>query len=90
VDRREVLIIVFLPGSTTMASAHAHALSLVADRGLDVGQGNVERCLLLLLIGHCSLQCGDLIMQGLERLNDVFDGGEASDDILERHLLVTP
>jgi hypothetical protein len=52
-----------------------------------VGESDVEGR--LLLIGHRSLQCVDWIIKRLEWSDNVFDGGEASDDILERHLPVS-
>jgi hypothetical protein len=70
------------------AATISPAQTSVAHRGFDVGQGNVEDRLLL-LIGHRRLQGRDLVVQGLEWQNDVFDGSEASDDILEGHLFVS-
>jgi hypothetical protein len=89
VDHREILIIVVFSGNAATVHGHTHAQDPVPDRGPDAGESNVEGCLLLLLIGHRSLQCVDLIMQRLERPDNVFNGGEASDDILEHHLHVS-
>jgi hypothetical protein len=62
--------------------------TVIPHGALDVGEGDVEGRLLLLLIGHYRLQGRELVGKELQWPNDLLNGGEAGDDILEGSLLV--
>jgi hypothetical protein len=55
---------------------------------LHPGEGNVQRGLLLFLLGHASVQSWELVSQWLQGSHDRFNGGQPTNNIGQRDVFL--